>query len=293
MTPTLSDYSHQYDLAVCYRIYPGVSGSPIFGFKQKPPLLRLNLETFRESLGDLKIKLWVLLDKCPGFYRDMLEEIFSGIKMEIIPLGGEGNGPTFRRQMEILSTQTDSNLVYVAEDDYLYLPGSLQQAVAFMCNHPDADFATLYDHPDIHDKFIHRFRANEIAEGDHRWHNIVSTCLTFMARKQALVDSLAVFKTYNKNPDLALWMALTKIRVRNPWSWIRSAGDGLFFSVSHALAWRYAWRHIIFGKRRTLWAPVPTLATHMETRGLAPGVDWSGIFGTRAESLKAQLKQAP
>jgi hypothetical protein len=283
--------TEKYDLAVCYRIYPGVSGNPVFGFKQKPPLLRLNLETFRESLGNLKIKLWVLLDKCPPSYREMLEELFSKIQMEIIPLGGEGNGPTFRRQVEILGAQTDSDLVYVAEDDYLYLPGSLQQAVTFMRNNPNADFATLYDHPDYHEKFIHDFQASKIAEDGHRWRNVVSTCLTFMARKQALVDSKAVFMTYNKNPDLALWMALTKIRVRNPWSWVRSAGDGLFFSVSHALAWRYAWQHILFGKRRTLWSPTPALATHMETRGLARGVDWEGIFGTRAEILKNQLKQ--
>jgi hypothetical protein len=285
--------TEKYDLAVCYRIYPGVSGNPVFGFKQKPPLLRLNLETFRESLGDLKIKLWILLDKCPPLYGEMLEEIFAKIQMEIIPLGGEGNGPTFRRQMDILTAQTDSDLVYVAEDDYLYLPGSLQQAVTFMRNHPEVDFATLYDHPDYHERFIHDFPGSEIAEDGHRWRNVVSTCLTFMARKQALVDSKSVFMTYNKNPDLALWMALTKIRVRNPWSWVRSAGDGLFFSVSHALAWRYAWRHILLGKRQTLWAPTPSLATHMESKGLARGVDWAGILGGRAESLKIQLKQAP
>ena len=40
----------KYDLAVCYRIYPGISGRPIFGFKEKYPLLRLNLET----LGEIK-----------------------------------------------------------------------------------------------------------------------------------------------------------------------------------------------------------------------------------------------
>jgi hypothetical protein len=108
-----------------------------------------------------------------------------------------------------------------------------------------------------------------------------------MARREAVAECAAVFKTYLKNSDLGLWMALTKTRVCNPWSWIRSLDDGLYFSASHALAWRYAWRQILFGKRRTLWAPTPSPATHMEVGGLAPGTDWERIFGERAAALKA------
>ncbi|HEV2330247.1 MAG TPA: glycosyltransferase family 2 protein [Verrucomicrobiae bacterium] len=278
-----------YDLAVCYRIYPGVSGSPIFGFKDKLPLLHLNLQTFKAGLGALKIKLWVLLDKCPASYEDLLKETFAGTDMEIIPLGGEGNRATFHRQADVLSTQTDSDLVYFAEDDYLYLPRSLERMVQFMRAHPETDFATVYDHPDNHKKFIHRFQTRELVNDGHRWRMIVSTCLTFMARKEALMNSVAVFKTFNKNPDLAIWMALTKLRVRNPWSWVRSAGDGLFFSASHALAWRYAWRQIIFGKRRTLWAPIPTLGTHMDINGLAPGANWQGMFAALAAQVRERL----
>jgi hypothetical protein len=78
-----------------------------------------------------------------------------------------------------------------------------------------------------------------------------------------------------------MWLALTKKRVFNPWSWIRSIGDGPFFAASHALAWRYAWHQILFGKRQKLWSPAPGLLTHMETTGLAPTVDWEKIFGGR------------
>ncbi|MGD1087176.1 MAG: glycosyltransferase family 2 protein [Verrucomicrobiota bacterium] len=279
--------SNKFDLAVCYRIYPGVSRDPIFGFKDKLALTRLNLETFKESLGGLKIKMWVLLDNCPPAYTQLLRTIFPETLMELIPLGGEGNGPTFIRQVDILSAQTDADLVCFAEDDYLYLPRSLERTVNFMRRHPEADFATPYDHADFHFKFIHQFRGAEILEDNCRWRTVASTCLTFMAQREALAESVAVFKTYNKNSDLAIWMALTKSRVCNPWSWIRSLGDGLYFSASHALAWRYAWRQILFGKRRTLWSPTPALITHMESGGLAPGVEWQQIFGARAEALKA------
>jgi hypothetical protein len=280
-----------YDLAVCYRIYPGVSGNPIFGFQEKLPLLRLNLETFKESLGEMKVRLWVLLDNCPAAYSDLLKELFPKTEMTVISLGGEGNGATFRRQVDILREQTDSKLVYFAEDDYLYLPRSLERTVQFMRCNPEADFAAPYGHVDYQKAFIHRFPSREIADDGIRWRQVVSTCLTFMGRKRALEESAAVFKTFNKNPDLAIWMALTKIRVLNPWSWVRSLGDGLFFSASHALAWRYAWKHIVFGKKQTLWSPSPSLITHLDCNGLGSGVDWAGIFKARAEALKSHAKK--
>lgn len=274
-------YSNKYDLAVCYRIYPRVSGKPIFEFKEKLPLLRLNLETFKESLGNLKIKIWALLDNCPTEYRDLLKSIFPETEVEIILLDGEGNGPTFRRQVDLLSSQTDAELVYFAEDDYLYLPGALERTVKFMRAHSIADFAAPYSHVDFRDKFVHKFHGAEIIEDGYRWTTVASTCLTFMARRKALAGSATVFKTFNRNSDLAIWMALTKLRVFNPWSWVRSVGDGLFFPASHALAWYFGWRQILFGKRRTLWSPTPTLITHMENSGLAPGVDWETLFAGR------------
>jgi hypothetical protein len=278
-------HPEKFHLAVCYRIYPGVSRDPIFGFKDKLALTRLNLETFREGIGNLKIKLWVLLDKCPPAYAELVKSIFPETSMELIPLDGEGNGATFIRQVEILSAQTAADLVFFAEDDYLYLPRSLERTIDFMRHHPEADFVTPYDHADFHSKFVHRFRGPEIFEDGCRWRTVASTCLTFMARRAVVVESAAVFRTYNKNSDLAIWMALTKKRVCNPWSWIRSFGDGLYFPASHLLAWRYAWRQILFGKRRTLWSPAPALITHMENSGLAPGVDWNKIFGARAGTL--------
>ena len=41
----------EFDLAVCYRIYPRVSGNPIFGFKDKLALTQLNLETFKAAVS--------------------------------------------------------------------------------------------------------------------------------------------------------------------------------------------------------------------------------------------------
>jgi hypothetical protein len=274
----------KFDLAVCYRIYPGVSGRPVFGFKEKYPMLKLNLETFKEALGDLKVKMWVLLDTCPPSYTELLKGIFPDTEMVLMPLVKAGNGATFRQQGEILSTQTDADLVFFAEDDYIYLPRAVERTVQFMRRHPEADFATPYDHADFHTKYIHRIRSEEAAEDGCRWRTVVSTCLTFMGRREAVAGAMPVINKYNANPDLAIWMSLTKNRVCNPWSWFRSLGDGKFFAASHALAWYYGWRQILFGKRYQLWAPDPGLSTHMESTGLAPGVDWEKMFRARITS---------
>ena len=265
-----------HDLAVCYRIYPGLSGKPAFGLTDKLTMVRLNLQSFKAALGGLKVKLWVILDNCPPPYRALVTSLFAGPDLEIIATDQKlGNEGTFLKQLEILCGQTAAELVYFAEDDYLYLPGALAEAVAFMRRHPDADFSTLYDHADYQTKYVHQFLGQEFSEGGHRWGTVASTCLTFMARRTALVETRAVFATYaRRNSDLGLWLALTKNRAVNPWRILRSAGDGLFFPASHVLAWRHAWRNLLFGPRRTLWAPVPSLATHLESNGVAPGVDW-------------------
>jgi hypothetical protein len=291
-----SKTSHGFDLAVCYRIYPRVSANPILGFTDKLALTQLNLETFKAAMGNLKIKMWLLLDNCPPAYPELVESIFPHTALELIPLGGEGNEATFVRQIDLLAGQQESELVYFAEDDYLYLPGSLEQAVTFMRRHPEVDALTLADHSDYHRRYVDRIRSREHVEDGRRWRTVVATALTFMIRRQALTETAGVFKTFCAgNSDLGLWMALTKLRVFNPWCCIRGFSDGKFIPGSQALAWWHAWRYILLGKPRTLWAPIPTLATHMEKRSAALGVDWEQVFGARARALQAtrQLTRPP
>jgi hypothetical protein len=287
---------HDFDLAVCYRIYPRVAANSILDFTDKLALVQLNLETFKEAIGNLKVKMWVLLDKCPPAYPELVKSLFPHTPLELIELGGQGNDGTFIRQIDILAGQQDSPLVYFAEDDYLYLPRSMERAVAFMRRHPEADAMTLADHSEYHHRYVDRIRSRKHLEDGFSWRTVVATALTFMMRRQALIESADVFKTYRRgNSDLGLWMALTKLRVFNPWCCIRGFGDGKYIPGSQALAWWHAWRYILFGKRRTLWAPIPTLATHMYKHSVAPGVDWEEIFDARARALQEgrQLTQPP
>jgi hypothetical protein len=52
-----------------------------------------------------------------------------------------------------------------------------------------------------------------------------------------------------------------------------------------AKAWLYDWAQILFGKRVTLWVPVPAIATHLDTRALSPNVDWAALMNTIAASI--------
>src|SRR5271170_2198357 len=64
-----------YDLAVAYRIYPKMSASrpPIFA-EDKFKLAELCFRSFKGSLGNLKVKLWVLLNHCPPEYEKMFTQ---------------------------------------------------------------------------------------------------------------------------------------------------------------------------------------------------------------------------
>ena len=73
-----------HDLAVCYRIYPGLSGEPAFGLTDKLTMVRLNLQSFKAALGGLKVKLWVILDNCPPAYRALVTALFADTDLEII-----------------------------------------------------------------------------------------------------------------------------------------------------------------------------------------------------------------
>ena len=92
----------KYDLAVVYRIYPGVSKVPIIHPNNKFELSKVAVKSFKESLGDMKVKIWVLLDNCSEEYEDLFKDIFSNYDVEYLNFPGVGNYVTFNKQLDIL-----------------------------------------------------------------------------------------------------------------------------------------------------------------------------------------------
>jgi hypothetical protein len=274
---------YKYDVSVAYRIYPKINQSrhfpPIFP-KDKLKLSEFCLQSFKSSLGGLRVKLWVLLDNCPPAYEAIFTKLWAPGDLVLLRYPGVGDGNTLREQCRILMEQTDAEMIYFAEDDYFYLPGQFPLAVDFLRQHPDADFVAPYESSDYYTADLHNFPRKTREFGKKKWNICVSTTHTFLSRRETLIQSHKVFLTsFGKlSPDLAKWMALTKKRVLNPFKFIRWLVPHRFWAGSMALSWLFCWRQILFGRRYTLWSPHTAIATHMGTGVESPGVDWPKEF---------------
>lgn len=268
-----------YDLAVVYRIYPRVSGNPPIFKNNKKKLAEFCLKSFKSCLGPLKVKIWAILDNCPPDYEDMFRENFDESDLEIIKLNGVGNVATFLMQINILLNQNYSEIVYFAEDDYFYLPNQFEKMILFLQKEPEVDFITPYDHLDHYTSFFHKYKSDIKIFMCKHWRTIHSTCCTFLTSKSALKKTKNTFNIYSKGTILlSAWVCLTKYDTFNFLELAKLWFNHRIFFIFYYKAWRYGWKQIIFGKRWKLWCPIPTIATHMETRYLAPIIDWEIIF---------------
>lgn len=264
-----------FDVAVAYRIYPGVSKRPAVFPTDKKALADYAFRSFLEGLEGLRAKIWVILDGCPPEYEAMFRSAMkpdSGHALVFVTTPALGNAATFQKQIELLLEQQDSPYVYFAEDDYAYRPGAVREGLEYLKGHPDVDFVTLYDHPDYETLDLHRGRHEARELATRGWHTAASTCLTFLTAQRTLAQTRAIFESYTRgNPDAALWLSLTKFRVFEPWTLARHAMRSWDFFSFYGRAWQHGWKQHLFGPRRKLWAPTPSLATHLESTGIARG----------------------
>ncbi|MFN4006697.1 MAG: hypothetical protein ACK4HE_04205 [Chitinophagaceae bacterium] len=271
--------AQKYDLAIAYRVYPGVSKTPFIYPNDKLKLAEAGIRSLKLSLAKLKAKMYCIMDKCPDTYETMILKYFDVEDVEFIRFNGVGNAKTFGTQIEILLQQTDAEIIFFAEDDYIYRTGCFEAGIHLIKNHKEADFVTLYDHTDsytlrIHEK--HKYRV--IVEGGFHWKNAASTCLTFMTTRTVLSKTKHVFYTYcNGNWDSSLWFALTKYNVFSLTKVLYLAFKDVELLKTIILSWLKCGTQILFGKKYRLWQPLPSIATHMEATGIAPNIDWMQV----------------
>lgn len=269
----------KFDLVVAYRIYPGISKPLAIYNEDKFKLAKLAFRSFINALGGLKIRLYLILDSCPKIYKESLLSYFANAT--IIEVSRAGNSKTFEMQTELLLEQQESNLIYFAEDDYFYRPNAFEKALDFYL-HNSPDFLTLYYHPDCLNLKIHKIgKHNQILHKNLSWLQVGSTTLTFLTTKKILFETKKVFTTFSRrNYDASIWFALTKFGICNPkfYSLPFTTLNGTFYFKLVAKMWFYSWWQIILGKKFTLFAPNPSLATHLERDSLAPNVPWDQIF---------------
>ena len=264
------------DLAVAYRVYPGVSKVPAFFAADKYKLSEMCLQSFKKSLGGLRVKIWAVLDGCPPEYEALFRNTFRKEELEIVSLNKIGNLATFSIQIDLLTGQSEAANVYFAEDDYFYFPGAMEKMVEFMRENRDVDFVTPYDHPDSYSTSSRLERHLVRPFSDRYWRTASSTCLTFLTTRENLVQTQFTFRTYSRgNGDCSVWLALTqKLELAN----YHIHWHDAFRFKTWLKTWRWGWRALVLGKRYRLWAPLPALATHMESACVSPIVDWQAEF---------------
>jgi hypothetical protein len=283
----IHNHKRPYDVAVAYRIYPAVgeaaSGLPCGGNKYR--LAEICVKSFKQSLSGLRAKVWVLLDGCPPEYAELFTKYFHPDDLKLQHLSGIGNRATFLKQIEILLEQRDAEVVYFAEDDYLYLPGEFHSMVDFLTAHEDAHFVTPYDHLDCYTLDLHGSPKWLKVHGGKHWRTAASTCLTFLTRRDTLIRTQAVFRNYKRRSlDCSLWLSLTKCRVFNPAFFARHLFREPLFCKIVVKSWLYFWQQILLGKTWSLWVPIPGIATHLDGNALSPNVDWRAMMQEEVEA---------
>jgi hypothetical protein len=264
-----------YDLAVAWRIYPGVSKTPLIFNDNKFLLAKTCLASFIDSVAGLSVRYFFILDGCPPSYAEMIRELFPEAATTIIETPSIGNLATFRKQVELLLQQTDAEYVYFAEDDYLYVPGSFGKMIELIKTRNDVDFVSCYLHPDTFSHPIHRHKKSRLRAAGHNWMSDSSTCLTFLTSRSVLEETKDLLLTYSKgNNDCAMWLVLTRTFIYNPIAYIR-----FFFTHKESfsilkVAVKYSFRYFFKGRRYRLWIPDPAIGTHLEKDLVSPGVDW-------------------
>jgi hypothetical protein len=270
-----------YDLAVVYRICPVMSRSApaLFG-GDKYLLSKIALESFKASLGQLRVKLWALLDNCPESYDRLFTDLWPASDLVLEHHPGIGNRGTLLRQFQILYDQQDADLIYLAEDDYLYHPNTFTEAVGFLRERPDAHYVTPYFHLDYETLPMHRHRQRTGQYAGRTWRTVKTTTGTFATHRTVFRQTKHIFDTllqrvlFSEMTDVGVWLALTKYDVFNPWKWASWPLKSPYWGWSLFAAWWTCWRQIAFGQRYQLWAPEPSICTHLAEGLMASSHDW-------------------
>jgi len=268
-------------LAICYRVYPGISKIPAIFKEDKLKLTEFALKSFVNALdnSNLDIKIWVILDNCNQNYNQIFQKYLPNYNYELINVPKSGNAATFGMQMNILRQQNFSENIYFAEDDYFYLPNAFKETINILENNI-ADFVTPYDHPDIYNLKFHNYKKETIKlnNSNYKWINCATTTMTFMTTKKNLIKYWKYFKSYTKlNYDTSMWLSITKYNIRNPFKILSDCINSIHYLKIYSKVF-YFFPFSFLGSGAKLLCPKPSLATHLDNQGIPDSVDWNEEF---------------
>jgi hypothetical protein len=95
----------------------------------------------------------------------------------------------------------DDTLIYFVEDDYLHLP-SAPKLLQECSEIENADYITLYDHPDKYGPLYHNGEWTFIFRtASSHWRWTISTCMTFAARVKTLKEDMNTWEAWCQGPN--------------------------------------------------------------------------------------------
>lgn len=260
-------------LRVLYRTIPGDNpkGRPDFYSKRVCAL------SLAESLQKGSDSTCFVINDAPdpGAGAEALKE---RLPIELVTQESRGNAGTYRQAVEIaLEMGRPGDLIYFAEDDYLYHPDAFPALVeAAETLPPHVGYLTLFEHPNNYN--VGRQGVSSSGSvylvGSQVWRSVISMCMTFAVRIEALrADCDLHFRwSRGKHPnDFALSLALQSGMV----------GRSLLATGSREArkqAQKLARRAIREPGAARLVTACPSFACHLGLRhGLAPGRDWEAL----------------
>jgi hypothetical protein len=219
------------------------------------------------------------LDGCPPEYNLLIEQYCNAEDSEIIELNKVGNFETFRVQINLLLSQSNAEYIFLAEDDYLYLPKGLQTMLAFMqANASDVHFVTPHDQTHYYQQPIHAIQKVllKVGRGKH-WRTAASTCLTFVTKKEHSRHTKAIFLTYCKgNHDFSVWVTITGFMIYQLFLWIKFCHNTLLIKAMLKV-WLHAPLQCFFGRKWKLWVPITASGRHMHFDERGRNVEWEQL----------------
>jgi hypothetical protein len=223
---------------------------------------------------------------------------------EIVQLAGVGNFRSHGTALSFVDSRSwrDEDLVYFAEDDYLYLSGAFSALLAAAEEIPESTYFSFYDFPDWYETGgdpLPRSRLRHFTAGGHSWRTADSTTHTFGARVSAMrVDSwLHMMGTRERTQgplvrrwsgsspaDQATWWALQGLKPYERlqgFVYLLGKRGGIpddsairRFNLTSRIP-RRKFRSLFI--KRLLICATPALATHCEASYMALGVDWQAV----------------
>jgi hypothetical protein len=284
-------------LHIIYRSYGGENTKDRPAYYSKLLSLLSLVRAVEEHAGRSEI-IWLNDGPMPKPRLSVMER--SGEVIARVKLGNKGS---LRAALSLPETRgwSQDDLVWLAEDDYLYSPAAMNGLHAATEAFPDASYFGLYAsighrppeggiQPEYAPVPSGWQESEPVLVHGRPWRRALSTCATFGAKAGALVEDRKLFHAalwtgagWDQTMCLLYqgyqpftWPLITGHARRAQSVWLRSRGVAIG-TIRAALSIYQAARVHSGAPARLLVAPEPSLATHLELNHLALGTDWSQV----------------